>query len=72
LSVSPPIRGTNGLYGYEEDDDFVVNDDVVDPELEADAGGFFVHNPVKALASHPVEFVFLLSRLHCPESPLSR
>lgn len=48
--------GADGLYGYEEDDDFVVNDDV-NPELEADAGGFFVHNPVKTLASHPVEFV---------------
>jgi hypothetical protein len=49
-------RGTNGLYGYEEDDDFVVGDDVVD-ELEADVGGFFVHNPDQALSAHPVAFL---------------
>jgi hypothetical protein len=52
-------RGTNGLYGY-EDDDFVVGDDVPD-ELEPDAGGFFVHNPDQALSAHPVAFLPLAS-----------
>jgi hypothetical protein len=47
--------GANGYCGYEDDDGFVVPDEV-GPELEAEAGGFFVHNAVKALASHPVEF----------------